>query len=251
VEYIQCVPQAVLTVADREFFAALADVVFGNPFTPQRAELILRLVPGASLGDLARDREALPRVVAPRLQKLEDQLLGDEERRLVETAGWYVCYHRAVPQIDALIERQAQQVGASLAVPFADEVIAELLRSGLPEERALRIFAFFFQLRRAFYFIERSLAGECESMRRLREALWNNVFTHDMRGYEVGLWNRMEDFSTLLLGETGTGKGSAAAAIGRSEFIPYVPGQRRFAANFTDSFIAINLSQFPDTLFVS
>src|SRR5881396_2525220 len=244
-------PQARLAAADREFFAALADVVFGNPFTPQRAELILRLVPGTSLGDLTRDREALPRVVAPRLQRLQDQHLGDEEQRLVEAARWYVCYHRAVPQIDALIERQAQQVGASLAVPFADEVIAELLRGGLSEERALRIFAFFFQLRRAFYFIHRSLAGECESMRKLREALWNNVFTHDMRGYEAGLWNRMEDFSTLLLGETGTGKGSAAAAIGCSQFIPYLPGERRFAANFAESFIAINLSQFPETLIES
>src|SRR5437763_5247684 len=241
-------PQARLTAADREFFAALADVVFGNPFTPQRAELILRLIPGASLGDLTRDREALPRVVAPRLQRLQDQHLGEEERRLLEAALSYVCYHRAVPQLDALIEQQAKQAGAALAVTFADDVIAELLRGGLSEERALRIFAFFFQLRRAFYFIERSLAGECESMRRLREALWNNVFTHDMRGYEAGLWNRMEDFSTLLLGETGTGKGQAAAAIGRSEFIPYVPGARRFAANFADSFIAINLSQFPETL---
>src|SRR6266480_3955249 len=244
-------PQARLTAADREFFAALADVVFGNPFTPQRAELILRLVPGASLGDLTRDREALPRVVAPRLQRLQDQHLGEEERRLLEAALWHVCYHRAVPQLDALIEQQAKQAGAALAVTFADDVIAELLRGGLSEERALRIFAFFFQLRRAFYFIERSLAGECESMRRLREALWNNVFTHDMRGYEAGLWNRMEDFSTLLLGETGTGKGSAAAAIGRSEFIPYAAGERRFAANFAETFITINLSQFPETLIES
>src|SRR5438046_8681476 len=244
-------PQARLTAADREFFAALADVVFGNPFTPQRAELILRLVPGASLGDLTRDREVVPGVVVPSWQRLQDQLLGAEERRLLEAALWYVCYHRAVPQLDALIEQQAKQAGAALAVTFADDVIAELLRGGLSEERALRIFAFFFQLRRAFYFIERSLAGECESMRRLREALWNNVFTHDMRGYEAGLWNRMEDFSTLLLGETGTGKGSAAAAIGCSQFIPYRPGERRFAANFSESFIAINLSQFPETLIES
>ena len=72
-----------------------------------------------------------------------------------------------------------------------------------------------------------------------------------MRGYEALLYNRMEDFSTLLLGETGTGKGSAAAAIGRSEFIPYRPRERRFATNFADSFIAINLSQFPENLIES
>jgi transcriptional regulator with PAS, ATPase and Fis domain len=125
------------------------------------------------------------------------------------------------------------------------------VRSGFAQEAARRYFALFFQLRRAFYFIQGSLAGECESMRRLREALWKNVFTHDMRGYEAALWNRMEDFSTLLLGETGTGKGSAAAAIGRSEFIPYVPAERRFAANFAETFIAINLSQFPESLIES
>src|SRR6266705_1441331 len=222
-----------LNAADREFFAALADVVFGNPFTPQRDQLIVRLEPWLREGATA-------------LQKL-----SAEDRRLLEPGFLYVCYHRCVPQLDALIERQAGQGGASLPVSFGDDAIADLVRSGFPEERSVRFFALFFQLRRAFHFIERSLAGQCESMRKLREALWNNVVTHDMRGYEAALWNRMEDFSTLLLGETGTGKGSAAAAIGRSEFIPYVPEQRRFAANFAESFITINLSQFPETLIES
>jgi len=246
-----------LSTPDRDFFAALADVVFGNPFTPQRDQLIVRLAPEAPLGDLTSDREALARIVGPRLEPwLREgapalQKLSAEDRRLLEPGFLYVCYHRCVPQLDALIERQAGKGGAPLAVPFGDDAIADLVRSGFPEERAVRFFALFFQLRRAFHFIERSLAGECESMRRLREALWNNVVTHDMRGYEAALWNRMEDFSTLLLGETGTGKGSAAAAIGRSEFIPYVPEQGRFVANFSESFITINLSQYPETLIES
>ena len=250
-------PAATLEASDREFFAALADVVFGNPFTQKRNELIVRLAPGVPPGDLTTHREALAHVVGPRLEpwlregRAVLQKLSAEDRRVIEPAFLYVGYHRCVPQLDALIERQSSQSGAPLAISFGEEAIAELVRSGFPEERAMRFFAFFFQLRRAFYFILRSLAGDCESMRRLREALWNNVFTHDMRGYEAALWNRMEDFSTLLLGETGTGKGSAAAAIGRSEFIPYLADQRRFATNFAESFIAINLSQFPESLIES
>jgi transcriptional regulator with AAA-type ATPase domain len=225
--------------------------VFRNPFSAERALLIAKLAPGAKPGDLTEDREALARLVAPRMASWMSRTLSAEERQLVEPALLYVSYHRCVPQLDAHIERQARQGGAPLAVPFGDEAIADLMRSGFSEEAAARYFAFFFQLRRAFYFIYRSLAGECESMRRLRESLWNNVFTHDMRGFEAALWNRMEDFSTLILGETGTGKGQVAAAIGRSGFIPYLPAQRRFAANFTETFIAINLSQFPESLIES
>src|SRR5438105_3212271 len=249
-------PSTALSSSDREFFAALGDVIFGNPFSAQRAAAIVRLAPGAVFGDLTRDREALARSVAPRLAPLVEhgaagfRRLNAEERRMAEPALFYLAYHHYVPELDALIERQAKG-GGSLPLPFAEEAIAALVNRDIPEERAARIFSFFFQLRRAFYFIHRSLAGECESMRRLREALWNNVFTHDMRGYEAALWERMEDFSTLLLGETGTGKGQAAAAIGRSGFIPYLVAQRRFAANFAESFIAINLSQFPETLIES
>jgi transcriptional regulator with AAA-type ATPase domain len=236
---------------DRDFLAALADVVFGNPFSARRAALVARLAPGTKPGDLTQDREALARLVAPQLAPWLARKLSEEERRLVEPALLYVTYHRYVPQIDAHIERQATQAGAPLGVPFGEEVMADLAHSGFSEEAAARYFAFYFQLRRAFYFIYRSLAGECESMRRLRESLWNNVFTHDMRGFEAALWNRMEDFSTLVLGETGTGKGQVAAAIGRSGFIPYLPQERRFAANFAETFIALNLSQFPETLIES
>jgi DNA-binding NtrC family response regulator len=244
-----------LTASEREFFAALERVVYGNPFSDERAQLIQRLVPGATSAELVLDQEALRRMVEPRLRPYGDagelQSLSAEDRRLVQNAFLYVCYHRHLPQVDDLIAREVARHETPATDRIARSVIGELAQCGIDEDAATRYFAFFFQLRRAFHFIVRSLTGESEPMRQLRRGLWDNVFTHDMVVYRDSLSNRMEDFSTLLLGETGTGKGEAAAAIGRSGFIPYLRDKRRFAASFSDSFIAINLSQFPETLLES
>jgi transcriptional regulator with PAS, ATPase and Fis domain len=136
-------------------------------------------------------------------------------------------------------------------VRFAREAIGQLAQRGFTEEEALRFFGIFFQLRRAYHFIIKGLTGESPSMQELRRHLWNNVFTHEIRWYERHLWNRLEDFSTLLLGETGTGKGTAATAIGRAGFIPFDAARNRFMESFTRSFVSLNLSQFPETLIES
>ena len=244
-----------LKASEREFFAALGRVVYGNPFSDERAQVIQRLVPGVTSQELALDQEALRRMVEPRLRAYTDgdqlQRLDAEDRRHVQNAFLYVCYHHHLPQIDDLIAREVARQETPSTERIARSVIVDLAQCGIGEDAATRYFALFYQLRRAFHFIEFSLTGESEPMRQLRRALWDNVFTHDMLVYHDSLSNRMEDFSTLLLGETGTGKGEAAAAIGRSGFIPYLRDKRRFAASFSDSFIAINLSQFPETLIES
>jgi transcriptional regulator with GAF, ATPase, and Fis domain len=106
-------------------------------------------------------------------------------------------------------------------------------------------------MRRAYFFIDRSMIGDSACMKTLRSNLWNNLFTHHIEIYNRYLLNRMEDFSTLLLGETGTGKGTAASAIGRSGFIPLDRRKKCFEESFTRSFVSINLSQFPETLIES
>ena len=75
-----------LTDAEREFLVQLADVAFSNPFSRKRAELIVRMAPGAPLGDLTANREALARVASARLGRLLEQpvRLAPEERRLLE-----------------------------------------------------------------------------------------------------------------------------------------------------------------------
>ena len=244
-----------LKPAEREFFAALQRVVYGNPFSEERAQAVQRLLPGVTTAELMRDREALPRIVESRLRAYAGaealQRLAAEDRPRVLNAFHYVCYHHHVPQLDDLIAREVASDETPAADRIARSVIAELAQCGMDEDTATRFLGYFWQLRRAFEFIVPFLTGESEPMRRLRRALWDNVFTHDMVVYRDSLSNRMEDFSTLLLGETGTGKGEAAAAIGRSGFIPYLRDKRRFAASFRDGFIAINLSQFPETLIES
>jgi len=243
-----------LKSAEREFLAALERVMYVNPFSDERMKVIQKLVPGATSAELAGDEEALRRMVEPRLRRFADvgalRSLNAEDLGRVQNAFLYVCYHRHLPQVDRLVDFEGERE-APPADRVARSVIAELAQCSLDEEAATRYFGFFYQLRRAFHFIVRSLTGSSGPMRELRRALWDNVFTHDMLVYRDNLSSRMEDFSTLLLGETGTGKGEAAAAIGRSGFIPYLPDKRRFAASFRDSFIGINLSQFPETLIES
>ena len=101
VNYISCMSLPRISASDREFFSALADVVFANPFSVRRAHLIKRLAPGAKLGDLTEDPEALVREVQPRLAPWLSARVTAEDRAVLEPALLYVCYNRHVPQIAA------------------------------------------------------------------------------------------------------------------------------------------------------
>ena len=195
--------------------------------------------------------------VAARVRTLESEGLADirmyegNDRELVQTIFLFDLYHHYLDEFDALIIEQTKTGDSPCKVSFADNVLSILARRGFSHERALKIFAIFYQIRRAFYFIDRGLIGQSPSMLTLRMHLWNSVFTHNMRWYDDFLCDRMEDFSTLLLGETGVGKGAAAAAIGRSGFIPFDMKKGCFSGSFTRNFISINLSQYQESLIES
>lgn len=235
----------------------VARAAFSNPFSIERTELDLRI---AECPAGTSDEECLDKIIVKVRDRVERlarngsadlRLYPEDDRGDLQAAFLFDIFHRLLDRFDALIQEQIRSGRDSCPVPFSREALGMFAERGFNIQESVRFFAMLYQIRRAFYFIHQGLIGSSPSMRQLRLHLWNNVFTHDIRWYERYLWNRMEDFSTLLLGETGTGKGTAAAAIGRSGFIPYDEKKGCFSESFTRNFIAINLSQFAETLIES
>jgi len=247
----------VLSPGEREFFSLLKAAILANPFSDERVRIDLRIT-GLSPHVSDTDRVAkLTREVHTRMRAVEEEgninirQLSGEDRKLLEYAFLFDFFHQYLDKFDELIPFQIQAGDTSLSVPFFSEAFAVLRQRGFAKKDALRYFALCYQLRRAFFFIHHSLVGRSSCMKELRRNLWNNMFTHDIGLYDEYLWNRMEDFSTLIIGETGTGKGASALAVGRSGFIPFDEKKKCFAESFTRSFVSLNLSQFPETLIES
>lgn len=248
-----------LSKLHKQFFEKLAAIIFSNPFSVTQAQIEDSLGEPVS-ADLYHEynkyavllpklREHLSTLQSQGVNRIQD--VHERDRQALTYAYLFNIYHLFLDDIDELIMRQFDAGLEVVSVPFAKRLLDKMDQVGLDEQAADRYFALFYQIRRAFYFIAQNLVGDSACMSQLRHALWNNVFTSDVRLYEEYLWNRMEDFSTLLLGSTGSGKGSAAAAIGRSGLIPFHRQSNRFRYSFMASFVAINLSEFPETLIES
>ncbi len=251
--YIPCMANKKLIPSEKwAFYETVAHAAFANPFGEKRDELD-QAIGGAGPG--VAPEHLLAAVVAAvdggvaelrRTGKADLRLFEGAQREVLRAVLLFHLFHRHAEEFDRLIRSQLKSGETPCRVPFAREVLGGMTGFGLAEQEALRFFAVFYQLRRAFFFIRDGLVGRSPSMRALREHLWNAVFTHDVRWFETHFWDRMEDFSILLLGETGTGKGAAAAAVGRSGFIPFDPVRGAFSESFTRNFVAINLSQYSE-----
>ena len=174
-----------------------------------------------------------------------------KEKDLLHSLLLLEGYGRYIDSFVDLIQKQLKNNGQIQEVKFGEEAIAYLEGRGLSRQESLLRFSLFYQISRAHYFISDSLRGSSQSMRELRYKLWSNIFTNSIVWYEKYLFGKMEGFSTLFLGETGTGKGAAASALGRSGYIPYDHQKHRFTENFTQTFLSINLSQYSEQLIES
>ena len=246
-----------LSSAERQSLSNILDVFHANPFSDKRVIADRKIADFPAEATYTERYVKLIEAVTQVVNKLVSEGKGDirkfegKDRTLVEEVFIYHVYNQFFLRFDPLIENQLAEDCAPCAVPFADDALSMIVRFGFTPEDALHYFAIHFQLRRAYYFIRTGIIGNSPSMISLRESLWNNVVTQDLALYARKLWNRMEDYSTLLLGETGAGKGVSAQAIGMSGYIPFDQKKGCFTESFNRAFTSLNLSQFPEQLIES
>lgn len=241
---------------DRDYFRNLTEFAFRNPYEKESLILAFRVAGGKyPAGEQLRNR--VYETIKKRIRKvtLNGKLtwkhFSGEDRYLIRHALMHESYYRCFSKFDELILNQIKEDLFDHPVSFAKENLSLMRSRGFSVDDSLRYFGLFYQLRRAWYFINHGLLGRSRSMQTLRSHLWRSLFTSFPAVYEMVMWDRMEDFSTFLVGETGTGKGTAAKAIGRSGFIPFNEKKQNFSENFKQNLIEINLSQYPESLIES
>jgi transcriptional regulator with AAA-type ATPase domain len=265
-----------LTASERAFLLAVSNLGYCNPFLPERVEyeraaLGSDFVETEAVWSLRVDDLTAPFVnnekIAARVETLvrklykrpADKVAAQEpDLILYEDAVLFFLFHRYRHHFDEVITRAQDKKSTSGRCPFYPEFLRDWeyffqsVAVTLPTQHdAPHLVACFFQLRRAFHHILQSIIGGSMAAARLRAAVWQSIFTHDMRRYRRVLYDRMGDFTTLIRGPSGTGKELVARAIGLSRYVPFDPKTLTVAADFTGSFYPINLSALPSTLIES
>lgn len=256
---------------ERDAANALSRLAYCNPFLPERVEWE-RIALGAEFvatdavwsvraeGDLADPNVVKLTALAEGLaSRLRERLLGKVKASAAELAAYqdvviYVLYHRYEPSLYEAAVKQAPGLRVTSYRRFRADFdhFLQLPRADLsPSINPEHLFSCLFQIRRAFYQIFNHIVGGSMPAARLRAAVWQSIFTHDLQRYQRSLYRRMHDVTTLVTGPSGTGKELVARAIGLSQYVPFDAAREAFTTNVDESFHALNLSALPATLIES
>ncbi len=263
------------TPQDRSFAEAVRRMNASNPFLPERIAAE-RAALGAQFVERGADWNTRPPTARPgpnhdaliarcaavvdraRAAWPKDGRVGREDAAAYEAMVGYWLYQNYAARFDAFILAALEGRGGERVdfyPAFRADVVARFELPGLAEamgpQEAPHLFASAFQIRRAFHNIFRSLVGGSAPMAKLRAAIWQSIFSHDLARYRRGLHARMADFSTLILGPSGTGKELVARAIALSRYVPFEPKRGGFAGDFSAGFFPLNLAALSPTLIES
>ncbi len=255
-----------LRAPDRQFLQAVANLAHCNHFLPERidferAALRAEFVPGetvwsVSVADPNATRPNVSRVhqkLEPLLDRVRDALVRAREVSVDELTLYEDCVHHLLYQ-----RFYPQFISAGHKWGFYRQFLSDWNHyfgiEGKRFETALEpthVFACFRQIQRAFHSIFDNVIGSSMPAARLRAAIWQSIFTHDIRRYRRILYRRMGDFATLITGPSGTGKELVARAIASSRYVPFDANRLEFADENKETFLPINVAALSPTLIES
>ncbi len=262
---------ALLSPANRRFLAAVSKLLYSNPFLPEMVhyerealgEEAIEEEPiwSMTVSDPDRVRANSWRIVdrlQPLLKHLRERLAAEAEAResdliLYEDGLLYFFYYRYYQQLVlATFRHPAKEKSRwSFYREFSDEwshffhIPGVKLPTG---HQAKHTFACYYQVVRAFHHVFEQIIGNSQPAARLRAAIWQSVFTHDIRRYRKTLFSRMSEFATLVTGPSGTGKELVARSIAMSRYVPFDENRLVFEEDLAALFFPINIAALPGTL---
>jgi hypothetical protein len=260
---------SILNSQERAFLTSVVRVSYANPFLAERIDYERETL-GAEFDESHADwnllgddpeshqinttkitQRAYPIVAAFQAQLKKGAAATVQEIKLYEdTVLFLLFYNYAQKFKESIIDPKKGRI-YDYFEEFYDywSFFFDFPGYNLPQkEEAAHIFACSFQVRRAFYYIFRAIIGRSSVAANLRAMVWTSIFTHDMRRYRRTLYKRMGDFTTLIIGPTGSGKELVARAVGLARYIRFDPKSLTFERDFSETFFPINLSALPLTL---
>jgi Sigma-54 interaction domain len=262
---------AFLSATERALLESISRLEYANPFLPERVELERAVLgpafqEGEPVWSYRADQKGT-RTNVVRVQQMLEPLAADLRPRLSESAAEateLVLYEDAIMLL--LFTRYYSHFftagfgpGADSPNParwrFYNQFLADWRRffqiDGVtfPTGHDPRhTFACFRQIQRAFEFVFQDIIGSSLAAARLRGAIWQSIFTHDMRRFRRTLYARMGEFATLITGPSGTGKELAARSIAESRYAPFDDQKLSFSNDGAKSFFPINISALSPAL---